>query len=343
MNPYDLSLRITQGFAVVGDLHVDNRTPISRIDNIMETMDKKLRSILSSCKSHNVRYVFFEGDLINRVSMTFEALNLAIQVFMEFRRQGIQLFSILGNHDIVRNSTDKLDKSPVQILFTMGLITHINLESPVYFHLSDFYGNSASGMKVAKLTAVDYTEEPVQAESGMFNILLAHMFYNADPIIAEKVHNLLPEEISGLNYDLIFLGHDHECYPDEVVGKTRIIRDGSVLRGTSHNYNMTRTPQFSIVTLVGIELGGDTASRFEVEKVEIEHLPYKDIASEYALTKKSGSDTLEGLQDILSGLADRLVSLKTDDGDRIYEIIQSDQSLDPECRSLILKYVQESA
>ena len=341
MSLIDLGLGQRQAFAVVGDLHIDNRTPISRIDNIMETMDKKLHSILNSCKFHNVKYVFFEGDLINRVSMTFEALNLAIQVFMEFKNCGIQLFSILGNHDIVRNSVDMLDKSPVQILFTMGLITHINLESPVRFFFKSESMLSWNGLPIAKLTPVDYTEELVPADYRVrCNILLAHMFYDADPLIAEKAHNLLPEEISALNYDLIFLGHDHEYYSDVVVDKTRIIRSGSVLRGTSHNYNMTRVPQFSVVTFTRID---DGKAVFDVEQVEIEHLPYKDIASEYALTKKSGSDTLEGLQDILSGLADRLVSLKNDDGDRIYEIIKSDQSLDPECRSLILKYVQESA
>lgn len=319
----DIHLKLEYGekIAFISDVHVDSKMPDSRVDDIIVTLKDKLVDILNKCVNENVKYVFFEGDVVNRVQCPFEPITMLADILLQFKQKGMQCFSILGNHDIVRNSLENLDKSPIQILFKLGVLEHINLDTRVIFNDN------------VLLTAVDYTEYPIKADSSYtVNILLAHMFYGKSGFLSDEKHNLIDNNILDLGYDLVVLGHDHEDYEDVVVGSTKIVRHGSVLRGTSHNYNFTRKPNFVIID--------DINKPKEVRRIEIAHRDYKDVASEYILNKKTFS-SINALQDVLSNLADKLVDTTETDSDRIYNIIMSDEELPNDCRELLLKYINE--
>lgn len=318
-----LKLNPEERIAFISDVHVDSRMPESRIDDIIVTLRDKMMDILKKCKDRNVKYVFFEGDIVNRIQCPFEPITMIAEVLLEFKKSDMRCFTVLGNHDIVRNSLESIDKSPIQILFTLGAIEHINLKT-----LVEINGTTL-------ITPVDYTELPISAKSEYAqNILLAHAFYNAPDFIADSRHNITEKDVENLGYDLIVLGHDHGDYEDEIVGKCRIVRHGSVLRGMSHNYNFTRKPNFVIVNNIN-----DVAN--SVERIEIQHRDYKDVASEYMLNRKT-FNSLTGLQDVLSNLADKLTDTTETDSDRIYNIIINDENLPTNCRNILLKYINEN-
>ena len=273
-----LKLNVGEKIAFISDVHVDSKMPDSRVDDIITTLKDKLVDILNKCIAENVKYVFFEGDVVNRVQCPFEPITMLADILLRFKQEGIRCFSILGNHDIVRNSLENLDKSPIQILFKLGVLEHINLDTRVIIN------------DTVLLTAVDYTEYPIKANKSFSNnILLAHMFYGKSGFLSDEKHNLTDTNILDLGYDLVVLGHDHEDYNDVIVGSTKIVRHGSVLRGTSHNYNFTRKPNFVVID--------DIKNPKEVRRIEISHRDYKDVASEYILNKKTFS-SMNALQDV---------------------------------------------
>ena len=185
------------------------------------------------------------------------------------------------------------------------------------------------------LTPCDYTEYPPVADrSAQYNILLAHMFYNIPDYISDERHNLTEKAVEKLGYDMIVLGHDHSEYPPVTQGKTTIYRFGAILRGTAHNYNFTRKPQFMVLKNL------DRITEDSVVMCEIAHKDYKDVASEYVLNKKVVK-SVSGLQDVLSNLAEKLAETGQDDGDRIFDIINTDPDLPSDCRALLLKYISE--
>ena len=319
----DILLKLNEGekIAFISDVHVDSKMPDSRVDDIITTLKDKLVDILNKCIAENVKYVFFEGDVVNRVQCPFEPITMLADILLRFKQEGMRCFSILGNHDIVRNSLENLDKSPIQILFKLGVLEHISLETRVIIN------------DTVLLSAVDYTEYPIKADKSFnSNILLAHMFYGKSGFLSDEKHNLTDTNILDLGYDLVVLGHDHEDYNDVIVGSTKIVRHGSVLRGTSHNYNFTRKPNFVVID--------DIKNPKEVRRIEISHRDYKDVASEYILNKKTFS-SMNALQDVLSNLADKLVDTTETDSDRIYNIIMGDEKLPNDCRELLLKYINE--
>ena len=324
MNPINLQLNDDESIAFCLDLHIDTQTPSSRIDDILETATDKLFDIKSKCLSRNVHHIFFAGDLFNRIAVPHLGVNRLGEVFLDFKDSEINIYSILGNHDIVRNSLEAIDKSPTQTLFSFGVVTHLCSDIPVIINRN------------CMISSFDYTEAPRSAFSGAgYNILLAHMFYNASSFLADK-HNLTKEDIDRLGYDMVILGHDHEAYPVVRQGKSYIYRFGSILRGTVHNYNFSRKPQFMVLSHPW-----SPNPEVDVEFVEIAHRPYSDVASEYVLNKKQ-LDSISGLQDVLSNLADMMVDSSDSVGDRVLDIINNDPNLPNDCRSLILRYLAES-
>ncbi len=309
--------------AFISDVHLDGVTPMSRIDDILETLIGKMKFILKECVDRGVQVVFFEGDLVNRITLPFKPINEFISVLQGFKDANILLYSICGNHDIVYNSMDYIDRSPVQTLFSSGLITHINLESPVVINRSIL------------ITPVDYPEIPIKANAdATYNILLVHSFINASEYLADTKHNLTDKDIKALGYDLIVAGHDHQEYPNYHVGKTLVIRHGSLLRGTSHDYNFRRKPNFLVLNDL------NNICEETIEKVEVAHKPYTDVASNYVVNKeKMGS--ISGLKDMLSDLASKLTMSSEVDEDRILNVIKSDENLPNEARLKILNYVSE--
>jgi DNA repair exonuclease SbcCD nuclease subunit len=324
MNVIQLTLNPDEKIAFAGDLHWDNHTPESRVDDIMETARRKLEDMLSKCKERNVKHLFFEGDIVNRLQISYEAMNLLGECLLAFKESGIELYTICGNHDILRNSMERIERSPIQTLFTFGVIKHLNSNTRVIIN------------KKVMITSVDYTEYPPKADSSAeVNILLAHIFYNVSDLIADERHNLSNEDVRKLGYDAMFLGHDHEEHPMYQCDKTWIVRSGSIIRGTAHNYNFKRDPKFIVLNDLN-NICEDT-----MEQVVLEHRPYEDVASSYVLNRKQMS-SISGIQDVLSNLAEKLSESSAADGDRIWDIINTDPDLSSDCRAVLLKYISES-
>lgn len=316
-----LHLTDDESIAFIGDLHYDNHTPESRIDDIQITLCEKLKSVLGSCIDNKVKHLFFEGDVFNRISCSHESINTLGNALLGFIKHGISLYTILGNHDIVRNNLEHIEKSPIQTLFTFGVLKHVNLQNLVEIN------------NKVLITPVDYTESLKEAvKSYDYNILLAHVFYEQKGYLAEDKHNVTEKQLKDLGYDYAFFGHDHEEYPLSYCGNCKVYRTGSVLRGTSHNYNFNRIPKFVIMKGLGDKLN--------CRVVDIPCKKYELVASEYALNKKR-LGSASGLQNVLSDLADKLSESNQSDGDRIYEIIKTDKNLPQDCRGLILKYIAE--
>lgn len=322
----NINLKPNERIAFCCDIHFDNNAPVSRVDDIQETIEKKMNDMYNKCIEHNVKHLFFEGDIFNRIQCSHEAVYRMGEILKNFIDKGIKLYTILGNHDILRNSLKDIERSPINLLFSFGLLEHINMHRPVVIN------------KDILIVPVDYTEEAPRAVSNFkVNILLAHAFYD-NYTFGGADHNIEKEWVETAGYNAIILGHDHEEHPITKVNKTYIIRSGSILRGTSNSYNFTRTPKFVILDDL-YNINENT-----ILNIDLWHKDYKDIASEYILNKKKLS-SIKGLESVLNDLSDLAERLTNEDGnntDRIYEIIQTDTKLPSECRTMLMHYISEA-
>ncbi len=336
MSVIKLYVSPTDRFGFVGDLHFDNTTPSSRLDDYMETCCKKLKSIGDICQAEGVRYLFFSGDIFHKVTCSHECVNYAGRAFISLQQKGIRVFSICGNHDLMRNQLKQICKSPIQTLFFSGVIEHVNLLSPVEIYRMQKDDN---GIGSVKITSCDYTQVVPPADDRFDrNILLAHMFFNKGGFLASDGENIPKDVMESLGYDMAFLGHDHEEYKLTMCGKTLVVRSGSLLRGTVNDYNLQREPGFVIVD--------DIFSPQDVRKVTVWHRLYKDIISQAALNRKVANATDNAVDhSALRDLAEKLAEAKEKDSsaeDLVLKAIQTDPQVSDKCRKILLDYIRKS-
>lgn len=329
-----IDLNNDENIAIIGDLHFDNRTINSRIDDLLITANNKLKDIFIKCQQHNVKIVIFQGDVFNRNQISYEALNLFTNNLMHFKNlnSDLQIYSIIGNHDMFRNSIDLMQKTPLQLLFNSGIIEHICLENKLQVNIK----NESSKIKKLLITPVDYIEYPPEADANFdINILIAHMFYNKSDAVSNSGHNLKNNEVKNLNYDFIFLGHDHEEYPPESINKTILYRQGAVIRGTSHNYNFERKPCFLILKNLY------NLSQNSIEKIHITCQNYKDVVRSFIANKKD-LNLKNIMQENLKYLADKLTILPKTYENNIISKIENDINLSTNCKEILLHYINEN-
>lgn len=335
MSAIKLYVEPTDRFGFVGDLHA-NETMSSRLDQYLDTCCEKLNSIGTICQNENVKYLFFAGDIFHRVSCTHECVNRIGNIFLSLQMRGIRLFSIYGNHDLLRNSLDitALARVPLTTLFNFNIIEHVCFDKPVEVYRIDEEEGTANSVKI---TCADFGEQIPNADKSFDkNILMAHMFFDQTGFLSGEEENIPRDKMEEYEYDMAFLGHDHEEHPKTFCGNTAVVRSGSLLRGTVHDYNFTREPGFIIVD--------DIFNPSHVRKAIVPYKDYQDIISQTALNRKTTAKPESVSRENLRNLAERIASAGTDNSeftqeDVILKTIKEDSSISPSRRSILMKYL----
>lgn len=216
----------------VGDLHLKGSTPISRKDNYPETMLKKLEFIWEYAESIGSTTIIFLGDIFDTVNTSLQYFSHCLTLFKQIASSGIDLYTIIGNHDLRYDAMETLPITPLGILVKSEAI-HI-LDSLV---VDDVY-----------IAGCHYPKSPSKnTNTDLYSILLLHRFY-------ESGFNETPisrDEAIELSYNSLILGHDHRPYVTQDIetdnSVIKIFRPGSLARNTSEQYNRLRKPRILVM------------------------------------------------------------------------------------------------
>ena len=202
--------------AIVGDPHISEKTPRCRIDNYLETVLGKLEYI-----AKNNDKVIILGDLFHIHSNSTLLFNTVYKVFAKYPNKFI---SILGNHDVFHNNISALNRTTIGSLYYTGVLD-LKLKG---FELGGIRFEVSNVLK-------DMSKIPVDKDNE--SILLGHNYYGTELSPKETFSR---EDITKLNYKMVFLGHDHKPYDEEFVGNSILVRMGSLTRIDTQDYNKDR-------------------------------------------------------------------------------------------------------
>lgn len=212
---------------IVGDTHFACKQPRNRLDDILATQIHKLDGLKTLVTENKVSDVLFLGDLFNSKGLDFKRFVSIASKLMEIKMQtGVKLHTIVGNHDILNRDATSIKYGPIGFLVSMGVLEPIRDEfdiEDIHFTCGHYY------VPISNLKTV----------TGGFNVLLGHYFYNSGFGSDEDV-NLLSTDIKRLNYDYIFLGHDHAYYDPVKVHNTYLFRPGSLTRLATSKDQLSR-------------------------------------------------------------------------------------------------------
>ena len=215
----------------VGDIHLKGSNPISRKDNYAEVILNRIRFIRDYANSIDCTTIIFLGDIFDTVNTSLQYFSHCLSLFKEISNSGIDLYTIVGNHDIRYDSIETLPITPLGILLESGAVKLLDSLT-----IDDVY-----------IKGCHFPDTPKENTNlDLYSILLLHRFYengfNEEPITRDN--------ILSLGYDTYILGHDHRPYSTINIEDERdikIIRPGSLARNSSDSYNKLRKPRILVL------------------------------------------------------------------------------------------------
>ena len=260
--------------AVVGDVHLTDRSPRSRKDNYFLTTMSEISKIV---EFNDI--ILFLGDIFDTPILAGRSLYSFINFLKYHIKAGKKFYTIIGNHDIYSYNLDSLPKTSLGLLFAVSLIKNLKriMVHDVIIDGMPFYAS----LKNVSLPKIRYNKE---------SLLLGHYFYDFN---LDEEYSLTDTMIKYMDYSYLLLGHDHKPYKEIQIGNTKLLRGGSTARNSTDYFNLERKPcyyQF-VIDKKGIQ---------EINYIEIPNsLPPEQIFIDEAFKKDNDYGSVTDVETIL--------------------------------------------
>lgn len=295
---------------IVGDLHLNSSTPISRIDDYADTSIEKLNNLLSLCMDKSISVVILLGDVFHKPQQPLSYLYRVIEAFNKFKDNGIDVYSIVGNsHDVPYDKVAYLPKTSLGLLFKTGALIKLERES---FITKEGY--------IITFFGYDYEQhiesiENIKDLSSRVNVCVCHRFYE----YSFSSSSLTESMIKSLGYNIYCCGHEHQPHDLVNVDGRFIVRPGRFMRGTSDNYNIENTSVFVDILRFN---GSLEDPRITVIREILPTKSASEVFNTKALSKDKSNKTLAELSSQVDILLDKM-DIKGTSNTSVYALLDN--------------------
>lgn len=310
----------------VGDLHLHDTSPSSRIDDYSQAILDKLSQVFSKARESKIDYIFFEGDIFHKPSgISVRYLNKVIDVFKE---APCPCYTVIGNHDVQYGRIDDIGGTSLGVLFKAGLL------KPLFSGAFSLFINED-----VLVEGYNYGEDISLAHphgSAKLSICISHSygedcsFGASDTPEYFKFDSMQPDA----PYDVYVLGHDHSYHEtkDLYGGLSKLYRLGALSRATSSISDTSRDIQV-------LELDINEDGSYIPIQVHIDIEPAENCFSALALDKDMMSKRDRSL--INKSLEEVLANLDFSVKSSIFDILDS-MELDDKVKSIVERYLNNA-
>ncbi|WP_077367560.1 metallophosphoesterase family protein [Anaerosalibacter sp. Marseille-P3206] len=257
------------------DTHIRGTTPKNRKDNLMDTLENKLKEIVRLSKEYSVDYIFHGGDLFDRPDISISIVSRFISILNSFEAP---FYIICGNHDIYGHNPDTVNRTMLGLFDEIGLI-HLIKESEVIFLEKDNIIVQLTGQPYTynlddKMYRDKYIVNYVDGKAK-YSIHMVHGMLLDKPFIKGIPYTLV-DEIKETKADITLSGHYHSGFGILKDNHKYFVNPGSTIRITNSLREIERIPQVVLIELndsINIELiplstalpGEEVLDRKEIE------------------------------------------------------------------------------
>ena len=196
-------------FIYISDLHLSDKQPISRVDNVFEAGMYKLEHVLRRAKELGT-FVVCGGEFFHEPRVSYKVLNGVIDLLKKYK---VDVYTVFGNHDLI--GVNELDESCA--LFTLiksGLVKKLDrLETPEFIIHSLGYTKE---IPTSYYFSLDSTKK---------KILVVHNALTTEK--ARYDHILIKDFHTDAN--LVLCGHIHQFFAKKA-GSTVFISPSCMVR-----------------------------------------------------------------------------------------------------------------
>jgi len=223
------------------DIHMSDKTPVSRTDDWRATLTKKLKKVGELAKDFDA--VLDGGDFFDIKSPTRNSHSLVREMIDIHNDYPVPVYANVGNHDCVYGDYTFLHQQPLGVLFSSGCFKRLYDEHEVIFE--------KDGLKVRVVGipyhGVHYDMErfkSITKGDEDYLVCVAHvlasekggsMFEGEDIVKYSDLENLAP--------DVWCFGHWHKDQGiTEIAPNKWVVNIGSMTRGSLTQDNIERIP-----------------------------------------------------------------------------------------------------
>ncbi len=247
---------------LLSDCHATNEKPVGRIDTDMLSVGLgKLEQVFEYAEKNNIQSIIQAGDFVD-IKRNWELLSALTRFLEKWKKKGINLYSILGQHDSYYHSMSN-EKTILGILISAGLITRLTKE-PRY----GFKDITLNPKEKINFYGASYGEEIPKVITKGLNILVIHK-----QILMSKIFNQQEGHIyaptflkENEDYDLILTGDAHQKFSFNI-GKRIICNTGVMMRLEASEDMFEHKPSFAVYDTETRKLEWHELKVQDVEKI----------------------------------------------------------------------------
>lgn len=312
----------------VGDLHLHDTSPSSRIDDYSQAILDKLSQVFEKAKLSGVEAIIFEGDIFHKPSgISVRYLNKVIDTFKE---APCPCYTVIGNHDVQYGRIDDVGGTSLGVLFKAGLL------KPFFSGVASLSFMNGSVLVEGYNYGEDISLEHPSGNDAKLTICVSHSygedcsFGASDTPEYFKFNSMTPD----VPYNVYILGHDHSYHEtkDLYGGLSKLYRLGALSRATSSITDTSRDVQV-------LELDINEDGSYIPIPIHIDVEPAEDCFSALALDKDMMSKRDRSL--INKSLEEVLANLDFSVKSSIFDILDS-MKLDDNIKSTVERYLNNA-
>lgn len=251
--------------AILGDSHINTKCS-SRVDDYLDTCINKFTEVANTVGSNG--HIIILGDMFHRPNVPASAIVSFLNLLNSFKRNNIQVHTILGNHDVFNYRENSLPNTNLGILQAAGVLDVILPDNPLKIDNINFYASYVD------LDKCKQHLQSLEVDCAEINVLLLHQ--HIDGVHAGITYDEI-NSLKGIKY--ILFGHEHSPMNNlfETINDKQLWRLGSILRNTSDSFNLSRIPMYLIIDTEDI-------NNFRIYSFDCAK-PAKDVFSDDAYNK----------------------------------------------------------
>jgi len=258
----------TISIITVGDVHISDVNPRSRIDDFKASIFEKFDQVRTAARKLKADTILITGDLYNIKTPAKNSHELNRELIEYFRSLPCPVYSIPGNHDLTSNDLETLPMQPISVLFASGALKNLTHEII-----------TKNDLKISMI-GVPYTENLdlnsiiIPPRNGaQVQLMLMHIYAGPKKgkIFKERLYGY--EELSVLDSDIFVIGHYHVSSGIKQVNGKHFINIGSISRGTIAEESIDHKPALGFIKIT--ENSGDIT--IETSEIPLKVKPASEV------------------------------------------------------------------
>ncbi len=230
------------------DVHSADKGPVSWKGDYCAEVSESLRQVGELARTHNVAAVLDGGDFFHVKAPGRNSHGLVYDTGILHKEYPCPVYSIEGNHDMMGNNLDTIERAPLGVLYVTGVFRHLREE------VFEVDGLRVRVVGVPYSPSRDLSEiQAIRKQPGDdYLVAVVHALAAEDPpahveeFFGEPVFRYSSFIFEG-GPDVFCFGHWHRDQGIVELEGRHFVNQGALSRGALTKENTERTPKVSLL------------------------------------------------------------------------------------------------